>query len=164
MGDYCHFISSKIQDNIHKYYTPSQYVSVDETMFLFKGLADGKRRRIVGKPISTGLKLWTIVDENEIPLYWWLDGSIHGDDFPIVDGAPPSAGYGEVVMKLISKLREEYPSMRTLFEIDHLGIPFILFADSLYGNEVTADWLNENEVKFVISSSKPNDLFKSISL
>jgi hypothetical protein len=92
-------------------------VSVDETMFLFKGLADGKKRRIVGKPISTGLKLWIIVDENEIPLYWWLDGSVHGDDFP-VEGTPISDAFGEIVTKLVSKLTEDYPSKRNALQSD----------------------------------------------
>jgi len=76
-------------------------------MFLFKGLADGKRRRIVGKPISTGLKLWIIVDENEVPLYWWLDGSTQGDNFPL-DEIPIGVGYGEIVLKLITKLQQQY--------------------------------------------------------
>lgn len=137
---------------------PSQYISVDETMFLFKGLADGKRRRIVGKPISTGLKLWIVVDENEMSLFWWLDGSVN-EDFSM-DDAPSNAGYGEIVMKMVNKMKEHYPSMFDKTEIYSTAIPFVVFADALYGNEVTADWLHENGIKFVISSSQPHDLFK----
>jgi hypothetical protein len=43
-----------------------------------------------------------------------------------------------------------------------IEIPFVVFADALYGSEQLADWLEQRGIKFVISASKPNDLFKSI--
>jgi len=133
---------------IRSVYSPSNYVTVDETILPTKS-RNPHRQHVRGKPKATGCKLFTVCDSNSIPVGFWFyykkkDGESKTD----------SRNWSETITDYVLDLVRVLPGY-------YYGRKYVITADQFYGHLETAREIINDGHYFIFScqSNRPSYLF-----